>query len=57
MKNQEPETIEIKYNITFEVGDSNKIIPVQILKVPFIFGQDEQKNKVLIKNILLKICD
>lgn len=50
-RQEELETTDIKLNIdVFENG--SKLFPCDILKIPFVFSDDIEKDKITIKNIL-----
>lgn len=50
---EEPETIEVRYDIN--IDDKNAVkIPLEILKVPFAFGESSEDTKRLLASILSK---
>lgn len=51
---EDPETIEVRYDINLDVKNTNKI-PLEIKKVPFAFGEDLEDTKRLLTFILSKI--
>lgn len=54
-KLEAPETIEIQYQIKLEDQLSNRSIPLEILKVPFIFDTDINRTKQQLTTILSKM--
>ena len=51
---EEPETIEVRYDIN--IDDRNMVkIPLEIMKVPFAFGEDPEDTKRLLVSILSKV--
>lgn len=51
---EEPETIEVRYDIN--IGDRNEVkIPLEIMKVPFAFGENPEDTKHLLTSILSKV--
>ena len=52
-RDEKPESIEIRYDIMLDDGDRK--IPLQILKVPFAFGEDVDETKNLLQSILAKV--
>lgn len=48
------ETIEIRYDIRLDHGESKRI-PLEILKVPFIFGKNVEEDKKRLESVLRKI--
>lgn len=52
-RDEQPESIEIRYDI--KLDDGNKIIPLEILKVPFVFGEEIEDTKNMLRSILKKI--
>lgn len=49
-RNEPPEVINITYNLVLEEDDSK--IPLQILKIPFVFARDAESTKEIIRSIL-----
>lgn len=49
-----PDPTEVVFNILDGEGASAKKIPLQILQVPFSFGEDPEKTKALLYDILVK---
>lgn len=54
-KNEEPETIEVRYNIYLDDRASLDSIPLEIIKVPFAYDETEEKTKELMRGILKKV--
>ena len=54
-KNDEPETIEVIYNIKLEGIGAAEGIPLEILKVPFAYRESESSTKALLRDILSKV--
>lgn len=54
-RDEKPEKIEIRYDIKLDDGD--KRIPLEILKVPFAFGEDVNETKELLSSILSRVTD
>lgn len=54
-RNEEPETMEIRFDIHIGEEGNHIIIPLEILKVPFAFGDDEKFTKKLLKDMLEKV--
>lgn len=52
-KNEYPETIEIRYDILLD--DYEARIPLEIVKVPFVFDSDEEKMRNLLESVLKKV--
>lgn len=52
-KGEEPESIEIKYNILLD--ENNLRIPLEILKIPFVFDKDVEKTRSILESVLKKI--
>ena len=52
-RDEKPESIEIRYDIMLDDGDRK--IPLEILKVPFAFGEDVDETKNLLQSILVKV--
>ncbi|WP_395013612.1 McrC family protein [Robinsoniella peoriensis] len=52
-RNEPPEVINITYNLILE--ESNSKIPLQVLKIPFVFARDVEETKAIIKSILAVI--
>lgn len=52
--NEEPETIEIRYDISIDDNSAEKI-PLEILKVPFAFRRSAKETKQLLQSILSRI--
>jgi 5-methylcytosine-specific restriction enzyme subunit McrC len=51
---EEPETIEVRYDIN--IDDRNLVkIPLEIMKVPFAFGENPEDTKRLLVSILSKV--
>ena len=51
---EEPETIEVRYDIN--IDDRNEVkIPLEIMKVPFAFGENPEDTKHLLTSILSKV--
>ncbi len=48
--NEEPETIDIRYDI--KLDEDKKVIPLIILKVPFVFDENVEQQKRLLRDIL-----
>ena len=51
--NEEPETIDIRYDI--KLDEYKKVIPLIILKVPFVFNENIEQQKRLLRDILKDI--
>lgn len=54
-KSEIPETIEIRYVIKLDGQQSNMSVPLEILRVPFVFDEDIKRTKELLGMILSKI--
>lgn len=54
-KSEMPETIEIRYVIKLDGQQSNISVPLEILRVPFVFDEDINQTKQLLEMILSKI--
>ncbi len=54
-RDEEPETIEIHYNINLGREFGERKIPLHILKVPFAFAEDEEATRALLKRILIEV--
>lgn len=54
-KNEEMETLEVRYDIYIDEADAAKCIPLEILKVPFACRENETKSKEMLKRIFDKI--
>lgn len=54
-RDEEPETIEILYNIDLGREFGERKIPLYILKVPFAFAEDEEATRALLKRILVEV--
>lgn len=52
-KGEEPESIEIKYDILLD--ENNLRIPLEILKIPFVFDKDVEKTRSILESVLKKI--
>lgn len=53
-KCEEPESIEVRYDIRLD-DNVESSIPLEILKIPFIFDSDIDNTKEMIKSILSKV--
>ena len=53
---EEPETIEVIYNIYLGESKNKMTVPLEILKVPFAYRDSEEETKALLKRILAKVC-
>lgn len=53
-RNEEPETMEIRFDIHLGEDGKHRRIPLEILKVPFAFGMDKNSANKLLKAILAK---
>lgn len=53
-RNHMPDSTEVVFNILDGEGASAKKIPLQILQVPFAFGEAPEKTKALLLDILTK---
>lgn len=53
-RDEEPETIEVRFDIRLEGADDKKI-PLEILKVPFAYRGTEEETKKLLVDILNKV--
>ncbi len=54
-KNEEMETLEVRYDIYIDEADAAKCIPLEILKVPFACRENETKSKEMLRKIFDKI--
>lgn len=54
-KSEMPETIEIRYVIKLDGQQPNMSVPLEILRVPFVFDEDINQTKQLLEMILSKI--
>ena len=52
---EEPETIEVRYDIKLDDSGSSARVPLEIMKVPFAFGENPEDTKHLLTSILSKI--
>lgn len=52
---EDPETIEVLFNIKFSEEQQTVSVPLEVLKVPFAFREDEQATKALLRSILSKV--
>jgi 5-methylcytosine-specific restriction enzyme subunit McrC len=50
-----PETIEVRYDIRLDESGISRKIPMEILKVPFIFNENPEETRAILSSILLKI--
>lgn len=56
-KNEEIETMEVRYDIYLDGLDASKCIPLEILKVPFAYQESESKSKEMLQKIFAKIYE
>lgn len=56
-KNEEIETMEVRYDIHLDGLDASKCIPLEILKVPFAYQESESKSKEMLQKIFAKIYE
>lgn len=54
-RNEEPETMEVRYDIHLNESDIDICIQLEILKVPFAYAESEEKTKELMKRIFRKV--
>lgn len=54
-KNEEIETMEVRYDIHLDESDTSKCIPLEILKVPFAYRKSENESKEMLRKILEKV--
>lgn len=54
-REDEPETLEIRYDIHLDGYGINQCLPLEILKVPFVFRDNIDETKKLLKSILGKV--
>lgn len=54
-KNEEIETMEVRYDIHLDESDTSKCIPLEILKVPFAYRESENESKEMLRKILEKV--
>jgi len=54
-KNEEPESIEVRYDIHLNDQYGDKSIPLEILKIPFAICENPNATKKLMKEILSKL--
>lgn len=54
-KNEEIETMEVRYDIHLDESDASKCIPLEILKVPFAYRESENESKEMLRKILEKV--
>lgn len=52
---EEPETIEVRYDILLDDTGISKRVPLEILKVPFAFDENLEKTKEMLNSILTKV--
>lgn len=52
---EEPETMEVRYDIHLNESDIDRCIQLEILKVPFAYAESEEKTKELMKRIFQKV--
>lgn len=55
-RHEEPETMEVCYDIRFKEADRESSMRIEILKVPFACKETEEKTRELLKSILQKVC-
>lgn len=55
-RHEEPETMEVRYDIHLNEPGAAGGIQLEILKIPFAYDETEEKTKELMKRILQKIC-
>lgn len=55
-RHEEPETMEVRYDIHLNESGQARCIQLEILKVPFAYDESEEKTRKLMKTILQKIC-
>lgn len=55
-RHEEPETMEVRYDIHLDESGAAGCIQLEILKLPFAYDESEEKTKKLMKGILQKIC-
>lgn len=53
--NEEPETMEIRFDIRLGTKKDSVCIPLEILKIPFALDKSESETKTLMKSILNKV--
>ncbi len=56
-KNEEIETMEVRYDIHLDESDTSKCIPLEILKVPFAYRKSENESKEMLQKIFAKIYE
>lgn len=54
-RNEEPETMEVRYDINLGADGTSACIPMEILKVPFALRESEEKTGELLRVILGKM--
>lgn len=54
-KNEDIETLEVRYDIHLDGLEASKCIPLEILKVPFAYRESENESKDMLKKIFGKI--
>lgn len=54
-KTEEPETIEVRYDIKLDDRGVTARVPLEIMKVPFAFDEDVEKTKEMLISILKKV--
>lgn len=54
-KNEEIETMEVRYDIHLDESDTSKCIPLEILKVPFAYRESENESKEMLRKIIEKV--
>ncbi len=55
-RNEEPETLEVRFDIHLGQGQAGQCIPLEILKVPFACRENEKETGELLRKILEKVC-
>lgn len=54
-KTEEPEIIEVRYDIKLDDSGVTSKVPLEIMKVPFAFDEDAKKTKGMLISILKKV--
>ncbi len=56
-RDEEPETMEVRFDIHLGADKDSSCIPLEILKVPFAFGENEGETRELLRGILWRVLE
>ena len=56
-RDEEPETMEVRFDIHLGTDKDSSCIPLEILKVPFAFGENEGETRELLRGILWRVLE